>query len=71
MTSKSGSSVKAPEPNPRRTLQPETSRLAPGGAYQRIGGPPNSSGTGLVITTSKGSVSSCFKMAKLVQLESV
>ena len=46
MTSKSGSSVKAPEPNPRRTLQPETSRLAPGGAYQRIGGPPNSSGTG-------------------------
>ena len=49
MTSKSGSSVNAPEHNPRRTLQPETSRLAPGGAYQRIGGPPNSTGSGAKI----------------------
>ena len=52
MKSRGGSSVKAPVDNTRKTLQPETSRLAPGGTLQRIGGssnPGNSGGTGTQI----------------------
>lgn len=45
MTSRSGSTVKAPGENTRKTLQPETSRIAPSGTYQRIGGPANASGS--------------------------
>ena len=45
MTSRSGNTSKPPGDNMRKTLQPEASRFAPGGAIQRIGGTAISAGS--------------------------